>query len=174
MNRKRLALSAFVVGAIATPTALHRWSDWLAIYPGFHQALISQYIRDRDNHSIEIEAYLRNIDRRTKGIEAANKAAGLKMLPPSAAVDSSYLPDISRPAYDGPPNTCFPSSIQGYIFGTVAGARALLPWLRAFIVGGAISAVAGYLLPTIYRVVYIWVPSLAVSYIRWLNGPHGT
>jgi hypothetical protein len=43
MNRRRLALSAFVVGAIAWPTVLHRWSNWEEAIRAFEMHRIGAY-----------------------------------------------------------------------------------------------------------------------------------
>lgn len=156
MNRRRLALSAFVVGSIAGPTCLHRWNDWRAVYPAFYQAGATHYIIHRGAPDIAMDRPIKDNEPTQADIDDA--------------VDVSHLPVFSRAGADEP-NPSFPSSFRDYALGFLASGRALLPWLRAVALGGLLSAIAGYFLPTICRFIFVWVPRLAVSYVRRLNGP---
>jgi hypothetical protein len=161
MNRRRLALSAFLVGALACPTALHRWKDWLAIYPAFERARISEQER------VGATGRIGTVRVQT---EAETEVPAPQMLRPSPPVDSSYLPQASRPGYDGPADI-FPFSIQENFKGIVAATAVLLPWFRDIVLGGVAAGIVGYLLPTFYSLIFLWIPTVAVSYVRWLNGP---
>jgi hypothetical protein len=150
MNRKRLALSAFVIGVIIAPLAIHGRSDW-------------SRVADRITWKTE-DFWQRNHTRSLESRSIRTPDAPPIVYGPAPTDRGNYYPDQIHPGggYDGPTEAVPPL--------IVVTAR-LLSWLLAVLLGGLSTAILGYFIPTFCTVAFGGVPSVLRSYVRWLNGP---
>ena len=146
MNQKRLALSAFLVGAIIAPLALRSRGDWTRL---------------ADRITWNTEDFWERNHPPAPHSEPPPYPPIVYGPPPVETTD--YLDTIH-------PGQGWDGSVEPPPPFVTAAAR-LLPWLLAAILGGISAAILGYLMPTFYAVAFRGVPSLLRFYVRWLNGP---
>jgi hypothetical protein len=147
MNRKRLALSGLVIGALLAPTLTHTWSLWPLAYKDFWwgEEAEEAFVLERPVAKRCDALYPRD-DQREQW-------------------RACYHVDYSNKEL----------SVTSVLAGLYGGVLDILGWLIIVVCGGAIAATIGYFAPAAIRVtksiVFRRIPAIISAYIRWLQEP---
>jgi hypothetical protein len=197
LNRKRVALSLFVLGAVIGPTAFHQWSDWKAAATSYRDwRRIEAQQRNIRRFGMTYEHFIEKQINLSKACETATA---------ERAEENYNRKNPRRPAFVGPPfNNWKPSpplpqlngpiqeceayrslsellnvpvneDFESYRTGVLAGLRELVPWFLAIGLGGVLLMLIGLssrMFVLTAKLVFLkWLPGAALGYIRWLRGP---
>jgi hypothetical protein len=154
MNRKRLAISAFVVGAVATTILFYKDGSWHEMFHRYEFFQANESSIEADERTI--------IDHHDNPASCVNLYGTVLLRRGPDACDSEWL------AEDKTNSALNHSGKVGAAWGIVLGVVFVFA-------GAALASAVGYLLPSLSRLVMLvlgrWVPWIVMAYIRWIREP---
>jgi hypothetical protein len=166
LNRRRLALSALIVGAFAAPSVTHNWADWGRVPYAFHVA-------ERDEAFSEAESDLIE----SRGITRKEYDEQIRVKCENAYKDESksYREDpvfgINGCLHDKTWGGELSGTVRSYSVGVITALNLLSNFCFTLGVGILFGAVVGYVIPDIIYFIYSFLPNIIAAYFRWLNYP---
>ena len=154
MNRKRLALSAFVVGAIAAAFLLYAAGTWSELFSQYEFLQKNETLIDADAQLI--------MEHAAEPGTCANRYQGMLLRHGPDACDAKWLSEDKI-------NAASNRNSKIVAVGMMAVA------IAAVFVGAALTAILGYFSPALSRLAILvfgrWIPSIVMAYIHWIREP---